>query len=185
MATERDILLYEYLVLRFRRGDQAAAGKLTDMFNPSLHYFVNRLVDSEADAWDILQETWMSVFRALRQATGLREPRALPAFVYRVARNAAWAHLRRKRVEVSRDDDVPEVAAEDTTIPTERAELIHHALGRLTVPQREVVTLFFLQDLSIDEIADVMCVPTGTVKSRLHHAKRALRTILQEEDRRD
>src|SRR5205085_703204 len=106
-------------------------------------YFVQRLVDSESDAWDILQETWLSVFRVLRKSSGLRDPRALPAYLYRAARNAAWAHLRKKRVEVSFDDHAPEIPAEETTVPTENAELLHHALGRMAVPQREVLTLFF------------------------------------------
>lgn len=63
----------------------------------------------------------------------------------------------------------------------EDAEAIHSSLGKLTLPHREVLTLYFMEDLSIDEIASVLQCPTGTIKSRLHFAKRALKAILQQE----
>ena len=63
----------------------------------------------------------------------------------------------------------------------EDADAIHSALGKLTPCHREVLTLYFMKDLSIDEIAGVLQSPTGTIKSRLHFAKRALKGILQQE----
>ena len=65
----------------------------------------------------------------------------------------------------------------------EDAAAIHAGLTQLSLPHREALTLFFLQDLSIEEIASALGVPPGTVKSRLHHAKKALGTILNEGDR--
>ena len=62
-----------------------------------------------------------------------------------------------------------------------RRPAVHHALERLSAPHREVLTLFFLQDLSIDDIAQVVGAKVGTVKSRLHYARAALRKELQDE----
>ena len=109
---------------------------------------------------------------------------AFPAFFYAAARNAALAHLRRRQsreallaaVEVPAGDtsgDEPDFTPED-------AAAVHRALDRLSLPHREVLTLFFLQELSLEQIAAVVDVPLGTVKSRLHHAKRALREVLRD-----
>ena len=64
------------------------------------------------------------------------------------------------------------------------AEQVHYGLRRISLPHREILTLFFLQDLSVEEIADVVGIPFGTVKSRLYYAKRALRTVLEKEEQR-
>lgn len=91
---EQDLILCELLVLRFRRRDRSAAEELVALFEKPLLYYLRRLVRSEDDAWDLLQETWISAFRAL---PGLRDTRALPAFLYRTARNQALAQLRHAR----------------------------------------------------------------------------------------
>ena len=63
----------------------------------------------------------------------------------------------------------------------EDAQQVHRGLSKLSLPHREALTLHFLEDLSVDEISQLLSVSPGTVKSRLHYAKRALRTILEEE----
>ena len=68
---------------------------------------------------------------------------------------------------------------EDHTLALENAEAVHEALRRLSVEHREVLVLYFLQDLKIDEIAQVTGVKAGTIKSRLHYARRALRMALE------
>jgi RNA polymerase sigma-70 factor (ECF subfamily) len=64
----------------------------------------------------------------------------------------------------------------------EDADRVHYALGQISLPHREVLTLYFLQDLTIEEIANVLDVPAGTVKSRLYYARLALRSALEKED---
>ena len=63
----------------------------------------------------------------------------------------------------------------------EDAEQVHRGLASLSRPHREVLTLFFLEDMSVEEVASVLGVPPGTVKSRLHYAKRSLRKVIAEE----
>lgn len=107
----------------------------------------------------------------------------LPAFLYRTARNHALAYLRHRdadyrlyaAVEASQTSTEPE-----PTFTAEDAAAIHAGLDKLSPPHREALTLFFLQDLSIEEIASVLGIPPGTVKSRLHHAKKALGAVLRE-----
>ena len=72
------------------------------------------------------------------------------------------------------EDCSPELAFDN-------AEQVHYGLGRISLEHRDVLTLFFLQDLSVEDVAQVLHVPMGTVKSRLYYAKRALRNVLETE----
>ena len=68
----------------------------------------------------------------------------------------------------------------EPTFTAEDAGAVHAALDKLSLPHREVLTLFFLKDLSTAEIAEVVGIPPGTVKSRLHHARKSLKAVLSE-----
>jgi RNA polymerase sigma-70 factor (ECF subfamily) len=155
------------------------------MWERPLFYYLRRLVSSEEDAWDLLQETWLKTFRSLGS---LRDPRCLPSFLYATARNAAISRLRNN--ELSRgvtnalDEESLECPDDDVSV-FENAEHVHHALDQLPLQHREILTLYFLEDLSHEEMASLLAIPLGTVKSRLHYAKLAIHRILQEGDRHD
>ena len=178
--SDADLILCELLVLRCQRRDPGAADELVALFEKPLLYYLRRMVGSEADAWDLFQETWVSTFRSLR---GLRDTRALPAFLYRTARNHALAHLRHRDADrrlYAAMDAPPTNTDPEPVFTPEDAAAVHAGLDKLSLPHREALTLFFLQDLSIDGIASVLGIPSGTVKSRIHHAKKALGEILCE-----
>ena len=182
MFSDREWILLELLVLRCRRKDAEAASELTALFKRSLLYYLRRLLGSEQDAWDALQDTWLTVFRSLNT---LRDPRKLPAFVYRVARNAAFVQLRKRRSDAALLETLELItedheATDNVPFTAEDAAAVHAALEHLSLPHREVLTLYFLQDLTIEDIALVVGVPIGTVKSRLFHAKQHLRSILKQ-----
>ena len=180
---ESERILGELLVLRCRRGDPAAWRQLIGHWEHRLLYYVRRLVGGERDAWDVLQQTWLAAYRAL---PALNEPRALRAWLYRIAHRQAVSHLRRAGAAPDSgaagiDDaaDVPGGASDDPSFPAEVAEQVHAGLATLSLAHREVLTLHFLEDVSVDEIAAILDVPAGTVKSRLFHAKRALRAAIE------
>jgi len=153
------------------------------LWEQSLFYYLRRLAPSEADTWDLLQETWMKVFRSLRT---LRDARTFPAFLYTTARNAAVSRFRLRVQDDARPAAENGIAAADCAFVTfDNAEQVHHALDKLPLLQREALTLYFLEDLSIDDIARVLEVPTGTVKSRLHYAKQAIRKIISNGESHD
>lgn len=179
MRPDRQILETELLVTQCQRGDQAAFEGIVRLWERSLFYYLRRLAPSEAETWDLLQETWLKVFRAIET---LRDPRTLPAFLYATARRVAISRLRVRGIESVEPDVEVSAPADDAVIAIDDAELVHHALDQLPVPQRETLTLYFLQELSIEEIALVLDVPVGTVKSRLHYAKQALRKIILKGD---
>jgi RNA polymerase sigma-70 factor (ECF subfamily) len=172
----------ELLVLRCRRGDKAALEELVRTWEKRLFYFIRRLVDDEQDAWDILQQTWL---RVLSGIGAVREPASLGPWLYRVARHAAFNHGQvqatyRRFLKNYQATAPPDEAPGQEEF--ENAELLHRGLVQLPVPQREVLALFFLEDFSVDEVAQILDVPAGTVKSRLHYAKKALRDRLGKED---
>jgi RNA polymerase sigma-70 factor (ECF subfamily) len=176
----------QVLVLSWRRGaDRAALNELLGRWDRRLFYYIRRITDDEQDAWDVLQQTLLQVARKL--AT-LRDPTRLPAWLYGIARNAARAHQRSRWAldrHVNGESDVAllsdaDVEADGPVARLDDAELVHLALAQLPATQREVLTLLFLQDLTIDEIAAVVGAPPGTVKSRVYYAKRAMRAILSQ-----
>lgn len=189
MRDDAEAILCELLVLRCRRGDPAAWREVIRLFERRLLYFLRRLIDAERDAWDVLQQTWMEAYKGLHR---LAEPRALRTWLYRIAHCQAVSHLRRNSREPAAlaDDgsaDAAQVPAEPATdadpfAAAEAAEEVHAGLARLSLPHREVLTLHFLEDLPVEEIALVLDVPPGTVKSRLHYAKRAFRDVLKREE---
>lgn len=176
-----ELIQCELLVLRFQRNDQAAASELVALFEKPLLYYLRRLVGSEDDAWDMLQETWISTFRTL---PNLRDARMLPAFLYKTGRNRAMLLLRRRNADLrlySTAEALHSCYEPEPSFTSEDAAAIHIGIDKIALPHREALTLYFLQDLTIDEIAMVLCIPPGTVKSRLHYAKQALRKFLDKE----
>jgi RNA polymerase sigma-70 factor (ECF subfamily) len=180
VLSDRDKIYHQLLVLRCRRGDAAAWRELIAAWEPRLFYYVRRLVKTESDAWDVLQQTWLGAVQNLRT---LGDPKLLAPWLYRIARNKAIS-LRRLHVpeQIADDHDVPSDDDTGTRTSLDNVDAVHAALDELPVHHREVLTLHFLQDLSVDQVAELLGIPTGTVKSRLFHAKRALKAVLERQE---
>ena len=175
----------ELLVTRCQKRDLAAWDELVLRWNDRLWYYLRRLIDDEQDAANALQEVWLHAIRGVRS---LRDGSRLAPWLYTIARRTAMTHFRRdyscreesaSEVIASESDDV-----RDDQLQLENAELVHFGLSRLSLPEREVLTLFFLEDLTIQEVAELLGVPEGTVKSRLFKARRDLRCALDKESHR-
>jgi RNA polymerase sigma factor (sigma-70 family) len=184
LLSEKDILESAILVVRFQRGDRAAFEAIVRLWERRLFYYIRRLAKSEADAWELLQETWLKLFRSLGS---LRDPRTLPAFLYTTARNTAISRLRAQKLQSTADnfDEVHDESAAVDIDAFDNAEQVHAAMEQLPLAQREALTLFFLEDLSLEQIAELLDVPLGTVKSRLHYAKIAIRSIINPGDKHE
>jgi RNA polymerase sigma-70 factor (ECF subfamily) len=176
--TDAACRLYErLLVLRCQAGEEAALGELIARYSPGLRFFLRKIVRADAPCDDLLQETWFDVYRKIN---GLQNPDAFAAWVYRIARDRAYRELRRRPPPGNLADGVPEaVAAEEETFTAEEAALVRTALDELPQEQREVLALRFIEDMSYEQIAEVVSCPVGTVRSRIHYAKTALRAKLQ------
>ncbi len=172
---EQDNSSDQILVLKCQRHDCSAFRELVKIWEPRLYYYVRRRVGDRHFVWDILQETWLAVFRDVGK---LQDVRAFPAWLYRITHNKTvdWLRKENKYVQMT-DMGMTNYCENNIAIPTvgEHAELVHELLGKLDLAHREVLTLYFLEGFSVKEIAQIIGVPEGTVKSRLYYAKSILR----------
>lgn len=169
------------LVLHAQHGDHGAFELLVERYDRQLLYYVRRLLKDDDAAFDVLQATWLQVVRKL---ASLRSPAAFRVWLFRIAHDQAVSQLLREgRQPVLGAEDPAEIADTQQQATDERfinAELVHRALNDISFEHRQVLTLQFLEELSVDEIAAVTGLPQGTVKSRLHYARVALRTRIEE-----
>lgn len=185
--TSKGLVYQKLLVVRCQLGERAALEELVRTWERPLLYYVRRLLPSDQDPLHVLQEVWVKVFANLGK---LRDPARLAPWLYAITRHTIMDHLRdhyarRELMAIGRDDPpAPEATADDGHSWFLAAEEVHFGLSRVSVVDREVLTLYFLQDLSIQEIAEVLGIPPGTVKSRLFHARNNLRIVLCEKGRR-
>lgn len=181
------------LLAAAQAGDPAAFSALYAGLMPDVTRFVRRLIGDGQDAEDVAQDT---LFTLYMQLASIDPPEKLRPFVFRVARNRCYDILRRQgRFEqVAVDDDESdyggvrvsfEIAStqHDPTPEDATAWLlvmleVRDAMDRLPEAQRQVLILFCEEGFAYDEIAQIMDVSIGTVKSRMFHARRALRGLL-------
>lgn len=181
-------LIYErILVVRAQLGEAEAFAELVERYSPKLRYFLRKLLGaygrdgrsrSGEEAEDALQDVWLDVFRHLPR---LADPQALRAWLYRIARDRAYGRLRKARPSEQMLDEgnlVDPTTEEESEFSAEDAARIHAELDKLPTAQREVLVLRFLEAMSYEEIAAITGCQLGTVRSRIHYAKRALKTIL-------
>ena len=173
------------LVVRAQDRDEQAFRELVTLYERRMLYYIHRLLGRHADLADVMQEIWIRVFTRI---TTLRAPEAFRVWLYKIAHDVAISQLRKssrhKAISIEDTQVVEEVDADDwdESQLLENAELVHKTLQELSLPHREVLTLRFLEELGLVEIAEVVGCSLGTVKSRLHYAKSAMRKLMEADD---
>ncbi|MBN1974430.1 MAG: sigma-70 family RNA polymerase sigma factor [Sedimentisphaerales bacterium] len=179
--SDKKAIYYELLILRCKRGQKEALEELVSNWEKRLFYYIHRLIEDEQEAWSILQEVWVKVLQNIKR---IREPRKLPVWLYSVTRKTVISHLRKKYSEkelLKREKASSNKENWESQYTFDNVEQVHYGLGRISLPYRDILTLFFLKDLSLEEIAETLHIPKGTVKSRLYYAKQALKEVLEKE----
>ena len=177
-----------------RAGVESAYEELMDRYEHPVYSMVYRLLGNQGDASDVVQEVFLKVFRGVN---AFREQSSLRTWVYRIAVNEAYNHrrwfARHCRREVSLDKEfaeqehVVELAQDPGPSPYDRALdsetriLIERALTRINPIYRAAVVLRDVQNLSYEEIADILQISLGTVKSRIVRGREALRRELTQQ----
>jgi RNA polymerase sigma-70 factor (ECF subfamily) len=177
------------LVRRLRAGEEAAYEALLARFQQPVYNLAFRLASNPGDASDVVQEVFLKVFRNVGH---FRRQSSLKTWIYRITVNEAhnqrrWFFRHRSR-EVGLDDETDEGCSRtvadtgrspfDCAFDREKHVLIENALGRINPLFREVVVLRDIEDLSYEEIAEVLQISLGTVKSRIMRGREALREEL-------
>jgi RNA polymerase sigma factor (sigma-70 family) len=174
-ADPRSVREDELLALRCQLGDRDGFDDLIRRWNDPLWRYLRRVAGTDHDAQELAQETWLRVVRGISR---LRDPAKLRAWLFGIARRVAMDSLRDQyaapRTADVVDFDPPADDGGDTL--HEELAAMEQKLARLPVIEREVLTLFYLQELSLGEVAEVLRVPVGTVKSRLFRARQLLRS---------
>ena len=168
---------YEWLALRCQSGEAGAFEDLIAVMERPLLYYATSLTGNPDSALDVLQDVWIKAFRGIRK---LKDPGSLRSWLYSITHGIAVDRIRRnisrEKAEEVQLEDFQE--AEEPSFAEEDAAAVHQALSEIGLKHREVLVLHFLEDLSMAEIAKVVGCSEGTVKSRIHYAKRAMKEVL-------
>ena len=176
----RERVIDELLVLRCQEGDAEAFDELVGRWQERLWRHAWRLTSSRDAAWDACQEAWMTVSRDIR---GLKDAAAFPTWAYRIISNRChdWIRKesRRRRVDEAYAEQAKRVENENRGAQQRSADL-HEALSRLPGRDRAILALRYEEEFGVAEIAKIVRIPPGTVKSRLYYARNRLRQYLEE-----
>ncbi len=182
------------LVERVKSGDEGAFEELYQEYYKLAYYFAYKLCRNEADAKDAVQDTFIEIHRSI---STLKENSYFKAWMYKIVHSKCKKIFRKNKYVTTDFEEEPIIGsmAEDRRefIPeqfvhfTSDQEALQACLNQLPQSQRAIIILFYLEQMSIKEIADIMEIPTGTVKSRLsygrNHLKQALDEYEQQHDR--
>ena len=167
------------LVRRFLAGDAGAATELITRHERRVYAVCLRVLGNPDDAADAAQDAFLAMIRKL---DGFRGEAAFTTWLYRVAMNVCYDHLRRakRRPVLRRDEDAPapEPALDDHADAVAGAHDVAAALEQVPEDFRVAIVLADVHDLPYDEIAKVLDLPVGTVKSRVHRGRIALAKAL-------
>lgn len=181
---DRDAVLDEWLVLRCQAGDVKALEVLARRWYPRMRIHAGRLTRDPEAAEDVAQEAWIGIARGLGR---LRDPARFRSWAFRIVSNKARDWIRgeqaRRRSGKALDSAGTRYAGSDRMERDGSSELarLTKALEGLSIGQRTILKWFYVDERSVREIAEAASIPEGTVKSRLYHAREALRRILEEE----
>lgn len=175
-ADDAQQLFDELLVTLVQAGDRKAVERLAARWHPRLLRTARRQIGHAELAAGAVQETWVSILRGIG---GLRDPARFAPWAFGILRRRCADAIRRaaKHHNAPLDEQTPSPEA-----GADGALAIRQAFGALPVDQRLAAQLFFVEGLSLAEIAEVQGVPVGTVKSRLFHARRRLKAALCEQE---
>ena len=191
LADRRDSREDAWLVEGLRAGDERAYEVLLNEYQQPVYNLVVRLLNDPADANDVVQEVFLKVFRKIG---AFRGESSLKTWIYRVGVNEAYNYQRwfsrhrKQEVELESDEPAgldhyhklsdPGRSPYDCVADHEQHALIEEALGQLNPSYRAAVVLRDIEELSYEEISDILQIALGTVKSRILRGREALRKEL-------
>jgi len=170
------------LVIRAQRGDEEAFASLAVAASDRLHAVAHRILRDIELAEDATQQALLAIWRDLPQ---LRDPARFDAWSYRLLVRACYAEGRRERRWTPNMRLLPSdepMQADGSSAVVDRDQL-ERGFRRLSIDHRAVVVLHHYLDWPLDQVAETLGVPAGTVRSRLHHAMRGLRAALDADAR--
>ena len=180
------------IVRRVQEGDVAAFDQLVLKYRGRVYGVVYNMTSNREDASDLTQDAFIKSFQSINRFQGQS---SFFTWLYRIAVNSTLTHLRKNRLrtffsfeKINEDDKVSaeviaaltdNTGADQETFARELQEKLKEAMQKLSIRHRTVITLFEIDGLGHQEIAEIMNCSVGTVRSRLHYAKQLLQSELQ------
>lgn len=169
------------LLHRWKEGDAGAGNALFERHFASIFRFFSNKLQAEGDVADLVQRTFLGCVEALQRFRG---EAAFRTFLFGIARNELLYYLRKRRGQREVDvgaSSIADLSPSPSTIARERADqrMLLEALRSIPLDAQILLELYYWEELSGPELAAVLDVPEGTVRSRLERARRALRAELQ------
>ena len=167
-------------------GDKDAFGTLIERYQDRLYNTLLRVLSSREDASDVVQDAFVQAYVKLDTFRGASK---FYTWLYRIAMNLALSHRRRRKATVSVEEIQeraghqvadPQAGPEGVLATRERSQIVHAALESLGQQHRQILVLRELEGCSYETIAEILEMPVGTVRSRLHRARMQLRDQLKE-----
>lgn len=174
-------VLTEWLVLAAQGGDEAAFRDLHDLWRGDFRRLALVRVEQSVAADEVLTDVWLAIARGLR---GLDDPACFPRWAFRIVdrRSADWVRgrtlERRREAAAANEADALAPAAPIAVEPGDEVLRLRAAIAALPPEPRKLIHLFYDLDRSVEEIAEILYVPAGTVKSRLFSVRETLRQKL-------
>jgi RNA polymerase sigma-70 factor, ECF subfamily len=173
----------EVLIANIARGDQDAMAAMFARYHVPVYRFVLRIVRNEATAEEVTADVFLDVWR---HAATFEKRSAVSTWLFSIARFKAL-NARQRRREEELDEDKASVVADEADDPEvtlakkDKATALRHCLQKLSVEHREIVNLVYYHHKSIEEIAGIVGIPEGTVKTRMFYARKKLSDLLREQ----
>ena len=142
-----------------------------------LWHYAFKVTGSEPAAWDIVQETWYGIIKGVRK---LEDVSVFPQWVFRIANNKCADWLRKQRLQNRLNNELTKQTQNESDQKQnggEKTESLRAAIDRLSPDRRALLTLRYHEGFDIGQIAEILKVPEGTVKSRLHRTVNELRQL--------
>lgn len=173
-----------YYIKRVLEGETEYFSEFLDQYSRPLYALIVQIVGCPEDAEELLQDVFLKAFRNLNKYKG--ECR-FSTWIYRIAYNAAISATRKKKqeflyIEENTIDNVPDEAADNVLVSAENEEQIDRlsrAIELLTGEEKALITLFYYEDKSIEEIGEVLKISTSNVKVRLHRTRKKIFVLME------
>lgn len=178
MKRDSEQIFDELLIIRCQERDEEAIALLWKRWHPKVLKWSWDFLKNEDLANEIAQESWISIFKGIGK---LRDPALFRFWAYKIVQRRSADYIRKLQRERELTNELEyEYGAADEVSSNNEVELMLRAIKELPPMQQEMLRLFYLETYSIKEIAEMISLPEGTVKSRLFHSRQQLKNKLKE-----
>jgi RNA polymerase sigma-70 factor (ECF subfamily) len=183
-------LVEKRLVLRAKRGDRDAFAELVDIYKDKIYQLAYRMTGNRQEAEDIAQETFLRVYANFHTYD---DHFKFSTWIYRIATNLCIDRGRKKKPHFSLDEQAEgtdgldwysrlksqEQTPEEEVVSQELQTTVQRAISQLSPKYRSIMILRYIEDLTLQEISEVLKLPVTTIKTRIHRGREALRAKLR------